>query len=467
MLTPRRILPRITPPRHRPRRRRDARQARGGPIARTAVYSVPKAAPLLGGELADEQSTFRLYTFKGEDRHPSEILAKYSKPGQRLGDLYDFMLERDSNLGGLWEKRCKAVLGLPRFIVASDASPAALETARFCRQALSLVPSLHGNLAHQLQGITHGVSLEELMWERLPRGPLAGAVVPVDLIDRPMHRFTFKQGRLHLLRPHGRSEPAPPGKFLVMRHGSKDSPWGRPLLDKVYWPYKVKLHGIQYYSIFVEKFAQPVVAATYEPSKNDEADQEMEARAARIAEEIQSQYAVAFSADIAVKYIEATRGGTASYEAFLAFMSREQAIVLLGEVDTSGLGKQPGSFAKSRVSNEVRLETLAFDAHELATHLSDNLLRPMVQLNFGPDAPVPKFFIDVEEAADRELRQQGVAAVLEAGEAVGRDYFFRVHQVPPPQPGEETLRLPAGTFSRLSATQKDAAATGETLEMAA
>ena len=35
---------------------------------------------------------------------------------------------------------------------------------------------------------SHGVSIEEVMWERMPRGPLAGAVVPVDPIDRPMHR---------------------------------------------------------------------------------------------------------------------------------------------------------------------------------------------------------------------------------------------------------------------------------------
>ena len=202
MPTSRRVQPRILA---RGRRAQSRIQAPN----RVAVHSAPKVAPLLGGELADERSALRLFTHEGEDPHPSTILARYSLPEHRLGELYDHMLERDSNLGGLWEKRCKAVMGLPRFIVAADASDLAAETARFCRAALSLVPSFHSNLVHQLQGISHGVSIEEVMWERMPRGPLSGAVVPVDLIDRPMHRFTFKSGRLHVLRPNGESMLAP------------------------------------------------------------------------------------------------------------------------------------------------------------------------------------------------------------------------------------------------------------------
>ncbi|HET9212058.1 MAG TPA: DUF935 family protein [Thermoanaerobaculia bacterium] len=119
--------------------------------------------------------------------------------------------------------------------------------------------------------------------------------------------------------------------------------------------------------------------------------------------------------------------------------------MLLGEVDTSGLAKGPGSFAKSQVSNEVRLETVDHDAHLLGSFETDTLIRWMVLLNFGPDAPIPKSIYDSTDAPDRDQRMQGIANALNDGVSVPLGYYRMTMRVPAPIEGGDVVTRPTPT----------------------
>ena len=411
------------------------------------VLPVPRIDRTFARELASEElaeTVFKSNSYLREDEHPSKIVREKSEATDRLGEIYDRMLGSDLDLAGFHRKRKDAVLALPRLIVPIDSSPEAKATADFCHEALSLIPNFAANLSHQLDSKAKGIAFEELTWERLPRGPLAGAWVPVEMTDRPMWRFLFRDGVLYVRRPKG-AEPiaAPHGKFLVMRHATKDSPWGAALLDEVYWAWWLKKNGLKFFAVFLDKWAQPTAIGKYrhrtggtDAEKMNAADQNQLLGAI---EAMQSEYGIVIPEGMAVELLEATRSGSASYESFIGLLTRSQALAFLGEVDTSGAAKGPGSFAKAQVSNEVRLEKVELDARELAAHLRDNLLRPLVAVNFGPEAPVPRVLIDTMAGTDRELRQKGMASVLELGLPVSKRELYLVHQVSEPGPGEETV----------------------------
>lgn len=411
------------------------------------VLPVPRIDRTFARELASEElaeTVFKSNSYLREDEHPSKIVREKSEATDRLGEIYDRMLGSDLDLAGFHRKRKDAVLALPRLIVPIDSSPEAKATADFCHEALSLIPNFAANLSHQLDSKAKGIAFEELTWERLPRGPLAGAWVPVEMTDRPMWRFLFRDGVLYVRRPKG-AEPiaAPHGKFLVMRHATKDSPWGAALLDEVYWAWWLKKNGLKFFAVFLDKWAQPTAVGKYrhrsggtDAEKMNAADQTQLLGAI---EAMQSEYGIVIPEGMAVELLEATRSGSASYESFIGLLTRSQALAFLGEVDTSGAAKGPGSFAKAQVSNEVRLEKVELDARELAAHLRDNLLRPLVAVNFGPEAPVPRVLIDTMAGTDRELRQKGMASVLELGLPVSKRELYLVHQVSEPGPGEETV----------------------------
>jgi phage gp29-like protein len=415
-------------------------------VIRPTTASVVASIPKIGGDyarfVADRQQTEYLISpgFLGEDEHPSRIIRDKSEAGDRLGEVYDRMLSTDATLAGLWEKRCKAVLGLPWSIIPGDESEEAQQIADATTEMLWGIRNLEVNLAHQLGATARGCAFDELRWEMVKRGRLRGLWAPVELIDRPMWRFAFKLGVLHVRRKDSQLEPVQPGRILHLAHGTKDTPWGDALLDKVWWFYWLSLHAWKYYGVALEKWAQPTVLVPYERSEDSTVNQTTVNLALAVAADIQTEYAAAIPSDLEVKLLEATRGGSVSYDAFLHLLDRAKALFFLGEVDTSGLSQGPGSYAKNTVSNEVRYETILSDAHELENSLTDGLIAPFVRVNYGLDAPMPYWEFDVEEAADRELRQAGVAAVLDRDLPVPRSYYYRVHQVPDPRRGERTIR---------------------------
>ena len=413
----------------------------------TALEAERKLRPFVG-ELGGDPMLFRSFGRWQEIQHPSRFVRERSEVGDRVGELYSRMVETDTTMAGLWEKRVKAVLALPRFIRAADSSPKAEETALFVRTALSQIPLRVVPISNTLEAILKGVAINEIMWEEVSRGPLAGAWLPVDLIDRPMWRFGWAASdrSLHIVNHPTRIAPvpAPPLKFQVLTYGTKDNPWGRALLDRLYWVWYLKKHASKYWALFVERFAQPLAKGTYPYKPGQEAaNKEQQARLLAILDAIRTGTSIALPDGLDITFLEASRGGDASYAAFLSWLDRAEALLLLGEVDTSGLAKGPGSFAKSQVSNEVRLETVDHDAHLLGSFETDTLIRWMVLLNFGPSAPIPRSVYDSTDAADRAQRMQGIAHALADDVDVPEGYYRMTMRVPAPGKGESVVKRPA------------------------
>ncbi len=406
--------------------------------------------PYVGGELASPQQVEWMLPGGGvfrERAHPSELVRRYSEPGERPGQLYERMIRSDTDLAGLLEKRAKAVLALPRYIQPRDSSPLAREIAAFVRSGLGIVPQRVINLSHALQAIPCGVAVDELMWEEIQRGPMAGAWLPVDVIDRPLSRFGFQaeDDRLFVRRRTGVPVVAPPAKFIVHSHGTKDTPWGAPLLDHLYWYWFLKKHSVKYWAVFVERFAQPLTMGHYKhrPGSDPGAmnhNEEQQRLLLRAIEDIRTGTGIALPEGLVLSYLEASRSGDASYAAITGWLARSMALLILGEIDTSGMAKGPGSFAKSEVSNEVRIETLKYDASILGSWETDTLLRWIVLANYGPDAPVPRSVYDSSDATDREERRNGIDAALKVGEPVPSHYFRMTNQLPQALDGEELVQ---------------------------
>src|SRR6266545_7064 len=412
----------------------------------TALAAERQLRPYVG-ELGGDPMLLRSFGRWQEIPHPSRFVRERSEVGDRVGELYSRMVDTDTTMAGLWEKRVKAVLSLPRFIRAADSSPAAEETALFVRTALSQIPLRVVPISNTLEAILKGVAINEVMWERVSRGPLADAWLPVDLIDRPMWRFGWSASdrSLHIVGNPVRINPipAPPLKFQVLTYGTKDTPWGRALCDRLYWVWYLKKHASKYWALFVERFAQPLAKGTYPYKPGQEAtNKEHQDRLLAILNTIRTGTAIALPEGLDVAFLEATRGGDASYAAFLSWLDRAEALLLLGEVDTSGLAKGPGSFAKSQVSNEVRLETVDHDAHLLGSFETDTLIRWIVLLNFGPDAPIPRSVYDSTDAPDRDQRMKGITNSLNDGVPVPLGYYRMTMRVPGPAEGEPVVTRP-------------------------
>jgi len=403
--------------------------------------------PYLAREMAGESDV--LYgngSLEGvEDPHPSEILARRSPLDKPFGYLYREMDLKDTDLPGLYGKLFDSILGLPRRIVAGDGTTQAAEAARLSIHALGRITDFASTLRSQLEAIPNGVAFLEVVWDYLTREPFRGALVPVALLPRPMWRFGFQKGRLFVRTADGQKILPPAGKFVVYRRGP--APWGEAQKDLLYWVYFAKAFLWQWWLHFTEKWAAPTAGAQYEPAlvgteeERRKANENLEKQALGLAEAVQNAYAFARPKGVDVGLIEAVRSGSISYAEAVHSCTRAQALLIQGEVNTSGLRPGTGAFASDRVAQDIRKEKRNLQAQDLSAHIKDTLLRWITEVNYGPDVAVPRMVIDTLAGEDRQDLRDGLTDAVRSGADVKipLSHLKLVWMIPDPLTGEETV----------------------------
>ncbi|HEV7670126.1 MAG TPA: DUF935 family protein [Thermoanaerobaculia bacterium] len=411
-----------------------------------------RAAAILaryGGEdLASERATSILPSVSSgalfeEWRHPGEAVR--ANPGKRPGALFTAQKKRSLVLPGLFQKRADAVAALPRSIEPLDGSREAVEVADFVRAALGAITQRATVIAKQTEIFYWGVMPFELFWGRPTSGPLTGKLTVMDVKDRPMDRFAFdrKTGSLHVRRSGVlRPELPPPGKFWTLQWGTRDNPWGEPLADDLFWLCELERVVNRSWCGQLDRFGSPWTIGRY-PSRsagdeNESANQRDIAVLLNAMIALRSNKSIALPEHVNLSLLESTLSG-GNFGQFLQLLLRGIAICVLGEVDTSGLAEGPGSFAKLLVTNDVRFEKVARDAHFGQTAENDTLIEWLVHLNYGPDAPRPRSIWRIEELQDRKTRQEGVTGALAIGLPVAEHQARLAFGVPSPRPGEAVI----------------------------
>ena len=378
-------------------------------------------------------------------------------------ELFEKMEENDGELDAHLRTRKAGVASLPWEIQPADDSPEAARSADFCKQVLEEklgdvqavqgITGIDQAVMDLLDAVPKGFSALEIEWEtsakmwaptalhwrpqrwfrvgangqeiRL-RDTAAMGGIPLNRLNWIIHRCQARSGFLHrtgLLRSCTRA-------FIVRHYGWKD------------------------WLGFAEVFGMPLRIGYLRegiPWDSDEAKQLWAAVRA-----IGMDFAAVMREGNRMEFPDVSRtGGTTVFERLLEAASRELTLAILGQPLTSG-GEQGGSYALGKVQNIVRMDLVETDARALNSTLTQQLLRPIVRLNLGPKAPVPRWHIAVEEPENLVQLADVVdrmADRLDIGEGWARKKFG----FPELEPGEKPLRpKPAGggMFSNAAMAQR-------------
>ena len=115
--------------------------------------------------------------------------------------------------------------------------------------------------------------------------------------------------------------------------------------------------------------------------------------------------------------------------------------IVLGSTLTADEGRRTGSLALGRVHDRVRSEYAEFDAKALMAVINEQLVRPLVNFNFGPDVQPPRWVIDTTQEEDLVEQLEVDRGLVAAGVPLSLDYFYRRYRRPAPGAGERALRF--------------------------
>ncbi|NQU42060.1 DUF935 family protein [bacterium] len=399
------------------------------------------------GEVAGRLSEGAWDRFLNPEEFPSHILRSegYAASGS-LFRLYDEMEEKDAHLFAVLQTRKNGVLSCPRKVIATSEGPAPQEVARFVEEALSRIRGFDQSLMHILDALGKGLSVQEIIWEVRD-----GRVHAAELKSRAPERFTFAPDGSLRLQDHGRTRPEglisrqgrtaglplPERKFIRFTFGGLyDNPWGKGLCARAYWHYWFKKNNLKFWLVYNEKFGAPTIIGRYGPGASDE-DRD---RLLEVIDSLQNDTGVTVPDSITLDLLEAKRSGNVStYQELASWCNDEVSKLVLGATLTSSEGRRSGSLALAKVHQEVRNEYVEADARTLEEVLNNQLVRWLVDFNFGAHVPAPRWTLDTSRREDLEREISVDRQLVALGVALPRRHFYDKYKRPAPLDTESVL----------------------------
>ncbi len=332
--------------------------------------------------------------------------------------FFDRMEEKDLHLGAVMQTRALAAVSAPRDVVAAGDDPLDREIADFARQAFGRIPRLQATLTALMSAVSHGFAVAEIIWEVVD-----GDVVAADLVPRPQRLFSFidfdDPARLlafprYLDPENPRGMELPREKFVYHRTGKGDDVVRAGIYRGIAWAYLFSNYTVKDWVTFLDLYGVPLRLGTFKPGADDAARDALK----RAVRDLGSDAAAVISDDTAIEFINAQLTGDHTlFRDAAEFFDRQKSKRILGQTLTTEAGSN-GSRALGDVHDRVRRDIVASDAQALDETLSHDLIRPLIDYNFGPQRRYPKVVTRLEGDADRDAKLDRIERLVKMGATI-------------------------------------------------
>lgn len=306
------------------------------------------------------------------------LLARGGGKGLKLYDE----IERDTHARAVLQKRKLALTAREWEVKAPEGSGPEGERAEEFIEAILSSISFDQLCLDLLDATLKGYAVAEIIWQR------AGTqIVPEKIVAHDPRRFAFDENwnpRLLTMAQPSQGEELPERKFIIHRFGMKgNNPYGLGLGSVLFWPVLFKREGVTFWLTFLEKYASPTPIGMY-PHGTLPEDQD---RLMRTLQDMVQSGAIVVPIGSEVKYLEATRSGSVSYEEWCRYWDTQMALAVFGSSLATHI-EGAGSRAASETHKETEEQIIDADGDLLSDTLKATLIQWLIDYNM-PGAPVP------------------------------------------------------------------------------
>jgi phage gp29-like protein len=183
------------------------------------------------------------------------------------------------------------------------------------------------------------------------------------------------------------------------------------------WAYLFKNYVLKDWVTFTEVFGQPLRVGKYHPGASEQDKQALLNAVSRIG----TDAAAIMPESMVIEFTEAHQNGSSElYQRFCEYLDAQVSKAVLGQTLTTEMPRSGGSRAAAQVHEGVRRDILSADARRLAATLARDLVRPIVELNMGPQRQYPKIELGLPDDSDAKVFAEIVAMLADRGLRVGQ-----------------------------------------------
>ncbi len=382
----------------------------GNPVQR-AVLRQDVAAATVGGV----RSPLTGYPADGLDPLRLAGILREADAGDpiRYLELAETIEERDLHYVGVLGTRRRAVSQLEITVEPGSDDAADVDRAEMVRTWLER-DELADELFDILDCIGKGLSFTEIVWDTS-----AGQYRPDRLEFRDPRWFSVNRDNLtvpELIGQGGERLPLPAFKFICGQVKAKSGlPLRSGLARVAAWAWLFKAYTQRDWAIFTQTYGQPLRLGKFGPGAS-EADKDTLFRAVA---NIAGDCAAIIPESMAIEFVETGSAGATSdlYRERADWLDQQVSKAVLGQTATTDA--IAGGHAVGREHRQVQEDIERADAKALSAILNRDLIRPWMQLEFGPLARYPRLKIARAEAQDLVALSNALGPLIDRGLKVG------------------------------------------------
>ncbi len=352
----------------------------------------------------------------------------------RYLELAETIEERDPHYLGVLGTRRRSVSQIDVSVEAASDDPKDQRIAEAIRDWLRR-DELTEELFDILDCIGKGYSFTEIIWDRSE-----GQWMPLRLEWRDPRWFRFDRTNLAtplLLTEHGQEEPLPAYKFIFASIKAKSGLVLRSGLARAAaWAWMFKAFTQRDWAIFTQTYGQPLRLGKFGPDASD-ADKNTLFRAVA---NIAGDCAAIIPEGMAIEFVETSSVGQTAdlYEKRADWLDRQISKAVLGQTATTDA--VTGGLGSGKEHRQVQEDIERADARALSAILNRDLIRPWVDLEFGPQKRYPRIVIARPEKEDLKGLVDAVAQLVPLGLRVEASEIRDRLGLSDPKPDAEVLR---------------------------
>lgn len=282
------------------------------------------------------------------------------------------------------------VLAAPWKIEPADGSASAKQRMNFVIRAFERMEGSPESILDQaMDAFGKGWSVQECIYESEGDRVWLRAVHGKDPSRFGLDLDEFGNIRgLRLVMPGETTLDLPRAKYVIYRNRAR---YGRPKgssdLESAYYHWQAKQRLLTSWAMHLDKFASPTMLGSFSPGLSAD-DQESLLSALN---NLATNKAIVYPRDVQIDSIGGQQEASSGFLEALDFHNREIARSILGQTLTTDEGRRVGSLALGKVHLQVLMLQLQALRREIADNvMTEQVIRPLIELNFGP-GQVPRF----------------------------------------------------------------------------
>ncbi|PCH65806.1 MAG: hypothetical protein COC12_14125, partial [Rhodobacteraceae bacterium] len=261
-----------------------------------------------------------------------------------------------------------------------------------------------------LDAIGKGFSFTEIIWDTSQ-----GQWMPDRLEWRDPRWFRFARHDLAtplMLGENGQEEPLPGFKFIFARMKAKS---GLPLRSGIArvaaWTYMFKKFTERDWAIFTQTYGQPLRVGKYGAGASEEDRDKLFMAVANIA----GDCAAIVPESMMIEFVETSNVGASTnlYKERADWLDQQTSKLVLGQTATTDA--VTGGLGSGKEHRQVQEDIERADARAISAILNRDLIRPWVDLEYGPQKVYPRLIMARPEQEDLASFSAAIAPLINVG----------------------------------------------------